>query len=50
VAVQQDARYVITNRLANGAPVWAAENGEWQGSVTAPLLRSSSPVLVVNES
>jgi len=25
----QDARYVITDREVNGAPVWAAENGEW---------------------
>jgi len=24
----QDARYVITDRVVNGAPVWAAENGE----------------------
>jgi hypothetical protein len=25
----QDARYVITDRVVNGAPVWAAEDGEW---------------------
>jgi hypothetical protein len=25
----QDARYVITDRVVNGAPVWAAENGKW---------------------
>jgi len=25
----QDLRYVITDRVVNGAPVWAAEGGEW---------------------
>jgi hypothetical protein len=25
----QDARYVITDRVVNDAPVWAAEDGEW---------------------
>jgi len=25
----QDVQYVITDYVVNGAPVWAAENGEW---------------------
>ena len=25
----QDLRYVITGRVVNGAPVWAAEDGDW---------------------
>mmetsp|Transcript_36123 Transcript_36123/g.88991 ORF Transcript_36123/g.88991 Transcript_36123/m.88991 type:complete len:393 (+) Transcript_36123:296-1474(+) len=25
----QDSRYAITERVINGAPVWAAEDGEW---------------------
>ena len=25
----QDLRYVITDRLVNGSPVWAADGGEW---------------------
>ena len=25
----QDLRYVITDRVVNGTPVWAAEGGEW---------------------
>jgi hypothetical protein len=25
----QDLRYVITDRVVNGAPMWAAEGGEW---------------------
>jgi len=25
----QDLRYVITDRVVNGAPVWAAEDGKW---------------------
>jgi len=25
----QDLRYVITDRVVNGVPVWAAENGKW---------------------
>ena len=29
VAEFQDLRYVITDRVVNGAPVWAAENGDW---------------------
>jgi len=26
----QDLRYIITDRVVNGAPVWAAEGGEWE--------------------
>jgi len=29
VAKYQDVRYVITDRVVNGAPVWAAEGGDW---------------------
>jgi len=29
IAEFQDMRYVITDRVVNGAPVWAAEGGEW---------------------